>query len=264
MSNDNHATPPRHISFRFYAELNDFLPPGKRSVTFLHRTDTPAAVKDVIGAVGVPHTEVDLILANGQSVGFDYLVQDGDRISVYPVFESLDITLLLRVRPEPLRRTRFVLDTHLGRLAAYLRLMGFDSLYRNNYPDEELARVSQAERRILLTRDRGLLKRSQVTHGYCVRATDPRQQLAEVFRRFDLQGAARPFTQCLRCNGRLRPVSKQAVRHLLSSATAERYEEYARCESCGKVYWPGTHYRRMQRLVDGVLAKNDGAHTQAV
>jgi hypothetical protein len=172
---------------------------------------------------------------------------------VYPVFESLDITPILRVRPEPLRRTRFVLDTHLGKLAAYLRLMGFDALYRNDFSDEELADTAQSEHRIVLTKDRGLLKRSQVTHGYCVRSTNPRQQLAEVVRRFDLAGAAHPFTRCLRCNGMLRPVPKEAVDHLLPPGTAERYREYAQCESCDQVYWPGSHHRRLRRLMDGVL-----------
>jgi uncharacterized protein len=252
------------VLFRFYAELNDFLPPAKRGVAFLHKLDAPAAVKDLIEAIGVPHTEVDLILANGESVGFDYRVQDGDRISVYPVFETLDITPILRVRPEPLRRIRFVLDTHLGRLAAYLRLLGFDTLYRNDYLDEQLAHLSQAERRILLTRDRGLLKRSQVTHGYCVRATNPQQQLAEVVHRFDLAGAARPFTRCLRCNGLLHPIPAVAAGHGLPSVTGEHHEKYSQCESCERVYWPGSHYRRMQRLLDGILAENDAAHTQTM
>jgi hypothetical protein len=252
------------VFFRFYAELNDFLLPARRGVIFAHRFDMPAAVKDLIEAAGVPHTEVDLILANGESVGFDYRVRDGDRISVYPVFESLDITPILRVRPEPLRRTRFVLDTHLGRLAAYLRLLGFDTLYRNDYPDEKLAHLSQAERRILLTRDRGLLKRSQVTHGYCVRATNPQQQLTEVVHRFDLACAARPFTRCLRCNGLLHPLTAEAAHHGLAGVTGEHHEKYSQCQSCGKVYWPGSHYRRMQRLLDGVLHQNDAAHTQTV
>jgi hypothetical protein len=253
------------ISFRFYAELNDFLPPARRGIAFPHHFDMPAAVKDLIEAAGVPHTEVDLILANGESVDFGYQVRDGDRISVYPVFETLDITPVLRVRPEPLRRIRFVLDTHLGRLAAYLRLMGFDALYRNDYADEELASASQAQQRILLTRDRGLLKRSQVTHGYCVRATNPRQQLLEVFQRFDLHGAARPFTRCLRCNGVLQPIPAEAINDLLVPATAGQYAQYAQCKSCGQVYWPGSHYRRMRQLVDGILgpAKDDAAHTQS-
>lgn len=240
-------------SFRFYAELNDFLPPERRMVTFVHRFDAPASVKDMIEALGVPHTEVDLILANGQSVGFGYLVQDGDRISVYPMFESLDIAPVLRVRPQPLRQARFVLDTHLGKLAAYLRLLGFDSFYRNDASDDELARLSVQERRILLTRDRGLLKRSEVTHGYCVRSTDPREQVAEVIRRFDLSGAIQPFRRCLKCNGILRPVTKTTVLDRLPALTRQYYDQYSLCEACGKVYWPGPHYRRMQQLIQDLL-----------
>jgi uncharacterized protein with PIN domain len=243
------------VTFRFYAELNDFLPPARRGVPFRCAFDVPGAVKDLIEAAGVPHTEVDLILANGESVDFAYRVRDGDRISVYPVFETLDISPVLRVRPEPLRRIRFVLDTHLGRLAAYLRLMGFDTLYRNDFSDPELADTAQSEHRIVLTKDRGLLKRSQMTHGYCIRATNPQEQLAEVIRRFDLTGAARPFTRCLRCNGLLRRVPKEAISHLLPWGTAACYEEYARCESCGQVYWPGSHYRRLRQLVDGMLGQ---------
>ncbi|MCL4402662.1 MAG: Mut7-C ubiquitin/RNAse domain-containing protein, partial [Acidobacteria bacterium] len=137
-------------TFRFYAELNDFLAPERRARPFDREFIDASTVKDMIESFGIPHTEVDLILANGESVDFDYIVRDGDRISVYPMFEALDISPLLRVRPRPLRDPRFVLDIHLGRLAGYLRMMGFDTLYRNDYTDAELARISRDEHRILL------------------------------------------------------------------------------------------------------------------
>ena len=251
------------ITFRFYAELNDFLPPARRQVAFEHVLEGPASVKDPIEALGVPHTEVDLILATGvhartESVDFSYRLADGDRIAVYPVFESLDITPLLRVRPEPLRRPRFILDTHLGRLASYLRLLGFDALYDNEADDEALAGVASEEddplgRRILLTRDRGLLKRSQVTRGYCLRSTDSHEQLREVVRRFDLAGAAHPFTRCLACNGDLRPASAEEVRDLVSERTRRLYSEFGSCAACGRVYWQGAHYERLRGLVEEVL-----------
>ena len=164
-----------------------------------------------VESLGVPHTEVDLILVNDRSVEWAYQPQEGDRVAVYPVFESLDITPLIRLRPEPLREVRFVLDGHLGRLAAYLRMLGFDTWYRNHVDDAVLAQVSKEERRILLTRDQGLLKRSAVTHGYWVRATAPREQLREVIARFDLQRQAKPFTRCLSCNGRLQAASLAEV-----------------------------------------------------
>jgi len=243
--------------FRFYAELNDFLPPNKRQVEFAHPFKGRVSVKDMIEALGVPHTEIDLILVNGESVDFTYLVQDGDRVSVYPMFESFDIAPLVRVRPKPLRDPRFVLDTHLGKLAAYLRMLGFDTLYRNDYDDDELAHISSTERRTLLTKDRGLLKRNMVTHGYCVRETNPRRQLAEVVRRFDLYRLVTPFQRCIRCNGLLEPVPKEAILDRLPPQTARYYDEFHLCRACGQVYWKGSHTARMERLIAEVLAQEN-------
>lgn len=246
------------IAVRFYAELSDFLPPDRRQVTFAHSVPERAAVKDVIEALGVPHTEVDLILANGESVDFSYQVRDGDRISVYPVFESLDITPLVRVRPQPLREPRFVLDTHLGKLATYLRLLGFDTLYRNDAADHALAAIARAEQRILLTRDRGLLKHGVVTHGYHVRETDPERQVVEVLRRFDLFRAIAPFRRCLRCNGLLEPVPKEGVIDRLEPKTRQYYDEFSTCQGCGRIYWKGSHYQRMLSFIARVVGAGQG------
>ncbi|HLE29671.1 MAG TPA: Mut7-C RNAse domain-containing protein [Anaerolineales bacterium] len=240
-------------SFRFYAELNDFLLAARRMVEFNHAFQGRVSIKDMIESLGVPHTEVDLILVNGLSVDFAYIVQADDRVSVYPVFEALDITPLVRLRPRPLREPKFILDTHLGRLANYLRLLGFDTLYRNNYDDEALARLSAGEKRTLLTKDRGLLKRRIVTHGYCVRSADPQQQIKEVLERFDLLGAIAPFSRCLRCNGRLEPVEKQAIVHRLPARTSVDYDEFYRCTACDQLYWPGSHYVALERFVSEIL-----------
>jgi hypothetical protein len=247
--------------FRFYAELNDFLPPDQRQKMLTHSFELSASVKDMIEALGVPHPEIELILVNGTSVDFSYQVQDGDVISVYPVFETFDITPLIRLRPKPLRETRFVLDVHLGRLAIYLRMLGFDALYRNDYPDDELAHLSSSQERILLTRDRGLLKRSIVTHGYCLRATHPRQQLIEVLRRFDLWRSANPFTRCLHCNGMLQAVDKDSVAHRLPPKTQQYYDEFRQCQSCSQIYWPGSHYQRMQQFIEGILPFDQAPNT---
>jgi uncharacterized protein with PIN domain len=239
--------------FRFYAELNDFLPPERQRRPFTHSFQGRVSVKHLIESLGVPHIEVDLILANGESVDFSYIVGDGDRISIYPVFESLDITSVNHLRPRPLRQTCFILDTHLGQLATYLRLVGFDSLYRNDYEDEELARISSDQGRILLTRDRGLLKRSLVTRGYCVRQTDPEQQLLEVVKRFDLMGSLDPFRLCLGCNGPLQPVSKAEIEDRLQPNTRQYYDDFQICSDCQQIYWKGSHYKRMQRFLKRVL-----------
>jgi uncharacterized protein with PIN domain len=252
---------PKQTFFRFYAELNDLLVAEKRGHSFVHRFAGRVSVKDMIESLGVPHTEIDLILVNGQSADFDYLVRDGDRISVYPVFEALDIAPLLRVRPKPLRTTSFVLDVHLGGLANYLRMLGFDTLYDRHAGDRELAEVA-ARGRILLTRDRGLLKRNTVTHGYCVRSKRPMDQTVEVLRRFDLVSQINPFVRCLHCNGMLEPVEKEKVEHRLEENTMRSYEEFALCQACDRVYWKGSHYDAMKRQVLAIREKLRGKTDQ--
>lgn len=243
----------KHATFRFYEELNDHLPADRRKVDFVHAFSGSPAVKDVIEALGVPHTEVELILVDGKSVDFSHPLEDGARVAVYPVFEGLDVTPLLRVRPRALRETRFVLDGHLGRLAAFLRMLGFDTVWLGNLDDAELARISSEQHRVLLTRDRGLLKRSVVTHGYWIRSTQPKAQLVEVLRRFDLFAALSPFTRCLRCNTPLQLVSKESVADRLPPRVRESKDLFKSCPGCGGLYWEGTHHQRMQRFIEEIL-----------
>lgn len=241
-------------TFRFYAELTDFLPRGNPSGEVTRNFDVPGSVKDMIEACGVPHTEVDLIIANGRSVDFGYQVADGDLISVYPVFEAFDISPIVKVRPEPLRTLRFVVDGHLGRLARFLRLLGLDTLYEVGWTDPELVEVSTGQRRVLLTRDVGLLKRAPVTHGYFVRATDPREQVTEVVQRFHLARLLQPFTRCMTCNGELAQVDKEEIAHRLPADTRERFDDYRVCTICNKLYWPGAHHPELSRIVKATRA----------
>ena len=238
------------VQLRFYEELNDFLAPPLRKVDIPHAYDRRASVKDVIESFGVPHTEVDIILVNGQSVDFSYIVQDGDRVSVYPMFESLDVSPLLRLRPAPLRSPAFVLDTNLGRLARYLRLLGFDCLYQNDYDDETVATIADREQRTVLTRDRALLQRRIITRGYFVRAVRPRLQVKEVLARFDLYRLVSPFKRCTRCNGVLQAVDKQAIEERLEPKTRKYFDSFMRCPDCGQIYWQGSHHARSQHLID--------------
>ncbi len=239
----------REVLFRFYGALNDFLPPGRRRVAFSYAFEGRVSVKDAIEAVGVPHPEVDLILACGTSVDFSHHVHPGDRIAVYPLFRSLDVGPASRVRPPALDTLRFVLDGHLGRLAGYLRLAGFDSLYETDCDDETLAEISSREQRILLTRDVALLKRGIVTYGYWLRATNPRQQLAEIAERFDLASRRQPFSRCIRCNGTIVPTAFDAVTDRLPPRTRDHYREFWECTGCGRVYWKGAHYAWLSRLL---------------
>ena len=241
------------VALRFYAELNDFLRDAQKQTRFKIELNRRTSVKDLIESLGVPHTEVEVILANGKSVDFSYIVKREDDLSIYPMFESVDVTPILKLREAPLRDTHFVLDCHLGRLARYLRQFGFDTLYRNDYNDDELADTSAREHRILLTRDRSLLKRSIITHGYFIREHDPRKQLDEVIRRFDLRNQIIPFGRCTRCNGIVKAVDKKAIEHLLEPKTRLYFDEFWQCTSCGQVYWEGSHVKHMLKLTDEVL-----------
>jgi len=247
----------RHTAtFRFYAELNDFLPAEPPERERRYEFDGKPAVKDAIEAQGVPHTEVELILRNGESVGFAEPLGDGDRVAVYPVFESFDLAPALAVRSEPLREPRFVVDVNLGKLARWLRLLGFDTLYRNDFADPEVVRLGVDECRIVLTRDRRLLHHRQLTHGYWVRAVDPEAQIAEVVQRFQLESAAAPLCRCLDCDGLLEPVGKAAVAHRLEPGTRRHYDEFHQCRGCAKVYWRGPHVRRLVTAAEHVLDRD--------
>jgi uncharacterized protein with PIN domain len=245
---------------RFYAGLNDFAPPERRGQATVYSFEVSGSVKDMVEALGVPHTEVEVILVNGKSMDFSYQVQDGDQISVYPTFESIDVAPLKRLRPRFPSERRFILDAHLGRLAAYLRMLGFDVVYRNDFPDEELARISAREERILLTRDQGLLKRNLVTHGYWVRATQPREQVLEIVRYFDLVPLFTPFRRCVHCNAVLQTVRKELILDRLLPETRQHHYEFYICPNCDRIYWKGSHFRRMWNFIEEIRSRPERRH----
>jgi uncharacterized protein len=232
-----------HATIRFHAGLNDHLGADQREMTLDKRFFVPGSVKDLVESFGVPHPEVELILANGEPVPFSYVVRDGDRIDVYPTLELHHSGL--RLRPEFSGVARFVLDVHLGRLAAYLRMLGFDTLYRNCFTDEQLVGICSEQGRILLTRDRGLLMHNAVVFGYLLRETDSHRQLSEIVSHFRLAPSIRPFTRCMGCNGILVDVAKEKLADQLPARTAELYDDFRQCPQCRKIYWKGSHYRRM-------------------
>ncbi len=243
------------ITFRFYGELNDFLANNRKQTEIVYEYKEPSSIKDIIESLGVPHTEIDLIIVNGDSVDFEYLPNNEDRVSVYPLFNSIDISSVSLVRPKALTEPKFVLDVHLGKLVSFLRMLGIDVLYPEDYADETLAKISSAEDRILLTRDRGLLKRGIVKYGYCVRETDPEKQFLEIVRRFNLKAVSAIFQRCLSCNGRLNSVDKEQILDQLQPKTVQHYEEFFQCQDCQKIFWKGSHYQHMQQFITDLLAK---------
>jgi len=235
-------------TFTFHGNLTFF----NNQSPLLHTAKNPASIKDMVESLGVPHPEIECLVVNGQSIDFDYLMQDGDQVDVYPMKHPLPVDNPIALHPPIPSEIKFILDTHLGRLASFLRMLGFDTLYRNDYPDDELARVSHDEKRILLTRDIGLLKRSLVVYGYFVRHTEPRQRVIEIAQRFDLIHHIQPFKYCMKCNGLLHSVKKEAVADQLQTNTLEYFDEFHQCADCQQIYWRGSHYEKMQDFMQEV------------
>ena len=236
--------------FRFYEELNDFLPGRGKKQEFSHSFNGNPSVKDAIESLGVPHVEVDIILVNSESVDFSYRLKDNDHVSVYPVFESLDISEIQHLRPEPLREIKFVADVHLGKLVKYLRLLGFDTVYDKDLDDNKIIDISISDHRIILTRDLGILKNKKNTHGYWIRCTDPQKQVYEVVDKFSLKNLFKPFSRCLECNSMVIDIPKDEISDRLLPKTRKYYKKFQVCPECQRIYWKGSHYEKMKQFVE--------------
>ena len=210
-------------------------------------------IKHLIESLGIPHPEVDVILVNGVSVDFNWHPMNGDKIFVFPKIDNWSSLEVNRLQPDINGKPTFALDGHLGKLAGYLRLLGFDTKYKNEIKDDELAEISSKENRILLTRDRGLLKRTIVKSGYYVRSIKPRKQTKEVLEKFSLEKYAEPFSRCVNCNGCLVPVSKDQVYTRLEPKTKQFYDDFRICRECQQIYWKGSHFKKMEQFIEGLL-----------
>ena len=220
-------------SFRFHGALADFLPRERRGTRFDYEGARAATLKNAIEALGVPHTEVGRLLLNGEPATLQRILREGDAVEVFPPEAHSD--------PSPV----FLADAHLGGLARFLRMLGFDTLHDPSLRDDGIRRIAREERRIVLTRDRELLKCRDIARGCYVHAIRVEAQLAEVAARYGLAGRARPFTLCLRCNLPLERVDKAAVAGRLPEKVSQRQDDFTRCPGCDRVYWPGSHYERM-------------------
>ncbi|MDJ0832262.1 MAG: Mut7-C RNAse domain-containing protein [Gammaproteobacteria bacterium] len=243
-----------HVQIQFFTRLNDFVAVDKRHQAFDFAFIKPRSIKDLIESIGVPHTEVDIVLVDDKSVDFHYLVTGGERIKVYPHASRLALPGLIHNLPSNPSPPRFVLDVHLGRLAGYLRMLGFDTLYRNDYDDPTLAQISQLEQRILVTSDRRLLMRKQVSLGYLMRSHNPRRQIKELMNRYQLHRHSTQLVRCRDCNGIIRAVDKQEIVAQLLPLTRKYYQSFYQCEDCKKIFWKGSHYQRMQALISSIMA----------
>ena len=221
--------------------------------TFLHRFDRRASIKDVIESLGIPHPVIGSLIVNGQEVGFDYILLDNDAVEVTPLTPPANPFIPTILRPEALEKITFIVDVNAGRLALFLRMLGFDTMYGNDIRSERLAEIAQSGNRILLTRDTTLLKRKIIMHGYLLREQKPDRQLIEVVRLYDLSSKIKPLSRCIPCNGLLVPVRKEIIIDRLEPLTKKYYHSFHICEKCKKIYWPGSHQEKINTFIDHIL-----------
>jgi uncharacterized protein with PIN domain len=236
-------------NFFFYGSLNDFLPRKNKDEPYEYEFAGTPSVKDAIETIGVPHVEVDLILANECPVDFTHRLSHSDKILVYPKGLRPEAQHLIHlIQPFP-GEPAFVLDVHLGKLARLLRMLGFDILYEKDFADAQIAAIAVAQTRIVLTRDLPLLKRKTIEWGYWLRPRQPHVQLWEVIHHFDLLAYTKPFYRCITCNGLIVRVDKEQIQDELQPQTKACFHEFYQCTGCRKIYWKGSHYEKMEKFI---------------
>ena len=228
------------------------LPPGSRMVKtaasgcldrYVRQVTLPTTVKDFLEAAGIPHCEIGSITAAGHPLGLDHLL-------------TYDISLaVVSTQPHPLDDVRFICDQHLGTLARLLRMMGFDTTWERDWLEPELARRAVNEDRVVLSRNRSLLKRKALTQALLIRGNRPDDQAAEVLHRFLLAGQIQMFNRCTACNGLVEPVSKAKVRDRIPPRTKLWLDDYFLCRDCDNLYWEGTHVTAIRQRVAAIIQR---------
>ncbi|MFW6268697.1 MAG: Mut7-C RNAse domain-containing protein [Bacillota bacterium] len=246
--------------FRFYAGLNRFFSINKDGKIHTHYFQGRQSIKDRIETLGVPHTEVYLILKRGEAVEFSYLVKDGDRFSIFPGFKDFTLDKEIRLRTPYPGKPKFIADTHLGKLARYLRRFGFNTLYENDYRDKEIVDIALSDNRIILTRDHGLLMRKRVKYGCFIHYDDPRKQLYSVYGRYDLNKYDHLMGRCVECNTILEPVAKEKIIDRLEPKTKKYFHKFYICQNCNKIYWKGSHYQKTEALIKTIEKNLSGGN----
>ncbi len=235
--------------FEFHGDLTTLLRPRWRNVhPIVQPVTRRASVKDVIESFGIPHTEIDRITCDNTEVDFSFPVNYGQRFNIYQVLPPWNVFQPTKLRPDPLKRIRFIVDVNVGRLARYLRAAGFDTLYNYHWDDNQIVNLIMQENLIVLTRDLGLLKRKQVQFGRYIRADRPIEQLREVMQLLNLEKEVKAFSRCLDCNRYLQHVSKEEIMHRLEPLTRKYYDSFSMCQACNKIYWSGSHVEEMRRF----------------
>lgn len=241
---------PVQISILFHRHLRPLLHPAYRQGGLVDlRVNRGTSIKDVVESLRIPHPEVGQLLVCGRQVDFAYQVLEGDTVDVLPLVPPVDPCTPTLLRPKPLAELKFMVDVNVAKLGSLLRMTGMDAACRPDLCDADIAAVVAREGRILLSRDRGLLKRKIVVHGHLVRNQLPEEQLSEIVHLYGLRDMLQPYSRCMRCNSQLVEVKKATIIDRLEPLTKKYYQIFYICPSCDRIYWSGSHKERMNRLL---------------
>ncbi len=238
---------------RFYSTLNYLLPKDRRNADFEVEFKGKRSVKDMIESLGVPHTEVDIILVNGRSVDFNYILREGDKISVYPAFEKPDIEDLVHLCSTFPSHTKFIADINLGDIVKYMRVLGFDVYFDPSLSPREIIKYAKRYGRTIITKSRKLLKFREIDNGLLLYAGTTEEQIRGIISRLGLKRSVKPFSRCLRCNKVLVNIAKEKIEDRIPPKTRSFCDRYAYCKDCNRIYWEGTHVFEMRKLINRIL-----------
>ncbi|RZB34543.1 MAG: uncharacterized protein SRB1_00311 [Desulfobacteraceae bacterium Eth-SRB1] len=238
--------PMLQLTISFPEEFNCFKRRKNKGPEIIYTLEQKTSIKHIIESLGVPHTEIGKIFAEDKEVDFNYIPVNSQKITVLSITPPFDVTRPSFLRPEPLQKIRFVVDVNVGKLALLLRMLGLDAVYSPKYVDRDILYFSGKEKRIVLSKDTGLLECRQVIFGRHVRSIYPDDQLIEIIKFFGINGPFKFFIRCLRCNKKLVPINKKDILHRLEPKTKRYFNRFKICPQCRRIYWQGSHHEKMK------------------
>lgn len=232
------------IHLHLHGDLVNFLKPNLRFLDLAIELKGTPTIKHLVESLRIPHTEIGSVRVNGKWEELNFIPAIGAVIDVFPMSGISE-------KNEPAVPTdlckHFLLDNHLGKLAVYLRILGQDVDYRNDYQDAQLVEIAFQESKTLLTRDRGLLMHKKIEDGLLIRSMNPGEQLVEVYQRYGFQ--IHLLSRCLRCNSSLQVVDKAVILDRLQPLTRKYFNEFRLCPNCDQIFWKGSHYLNMLAMM---------------
>ena len=237
------------VYLTFHNDLQMLLKKSQAGKVVKYALKRRASLKDIIESQGVPHTEVAQILLGNKELGFAFIPVGGEDIDIFPFSEEISVFNSTLLRPQPMSSLKFMVDINVQKLARNLRIIGFDTSMVPDMRLIEIGKVATSEHRIVITRNRELLKCNTVVHGHLVRSEDHVIQLQEVVKLYKIKLHIKPFSRCIACNGDLMSVTKQDIIHRLEPLTRKYFNTFKRCSDCEKIYWQGSHYNQMLKMI---------------